>query len=308
MRHLTIVALGLLLALGLPALAADNPASKHFLAGEQFLAKGQLDQAIDEYVLALQLKPDSALSKTRLVLAQSRKVDGLNAELGRVRGKLGITEQGMSAALEAAAAKLNAASAGSEALSIITAMPAPASTSATSNPNDLDKTISDQDTTITSLRRSIALLKLAHPETFAPVDRPEHTFVELDDAIPIESFADSVYGIRHNRSLTKAQCSAQLQALCPRKVKCSTIIQNVSLNAKGGSTVLHFGNGGKFSAEARIPRALALSLNKGTACTLRGTITATALGSLQVVGASLNVNFHEFNLDRVSDMDKAYHL
>ena len=69
--------------------AAEEPKSEaaaYYLSGLDALNKGDLDTAITELRQALQLKPDSVLSKDKLIEALGRKVDALQNQLRALSG------------------------------------------------------------------------------------------------------------------------------------------------------------------------------------------------------------------------------
>lgn len=84
MMHTRAAIVVLLLLLPLSVVFAQVPKSEaagHYLAGFAAYQNGQLDKAISEYREALRLKPDSSLTKDRLIQALSLKLGQLENDL-----------------------------------------------------------------------------------------------------------------------------------------------------------------------------------------------------------------------------------
>lgn len=79
----TLVFIVMLVVLACISISADT-AADHYIAGDKSYKAGNLDSAINEWVLALQIKPDSVQTLKMLVKAQDEKITELKRKLGEM--------------------------------------------------------------------------------------------------------------------------------------------------------------------------------------------------------------------------------
>lgn len=67
--------------------SSTSKATEHYLAGDKLLSDGKLDEAINEFVLALQFKPTSQDTKDKLIIAQDKKIIELRKQVFELETK-----------------------------------------------------------------------------------------------------------------------------------------------------------------------------------------------------------------------------
>ncbi len=229
---------------------ADQSASEagsHFLRGEEHRKAGRLDDAIDEYLRALELKPGSSLSKDRLVAVQAEAIAGLETELEETCRKAHILPP------EATVASVAPQDA--------------------DPPSDVrDQLIRAQDASITALKRQIGEIKLAHPDVFGPA--VTFRVVRRGSYDPIGVAKARLRSIANAR-LTDVQKGALRTAL---RIPTTLDTQIANLSYTGAPKVLQLtlrttGGGHIIRAQPIISDNCAGKLNMGAICRLHTVLT-----------------------------------
>jgi hypothetical protein len=238
----------------------QSEAAAHFIQAERLRKDGRLEEAANEYILALQLKPDSSLSKDRLLEVQAGVIAALRTELADARAKAKLPVEAASQAY-----------------------PQPAASASVDLRDDLIRT---QDQTIISLKRQIAEIRMRFPDVFGPPIAPRKVVVARYTLDGINAVIDQVQAVLQLKDCTRAQTQALLDTIQAVPISVQVQVQDViRLKDRPGIHCVIVGSRlGRYKVAMDIPLsdAAAVGIQKGANCQLSGIVGLTEkLGDTQ---------------------------
>ena len=272
--------------------AGKESAASHYLKADKCRKAGQLGEAINEYLSALELKPDSLPTKKALAACQSARIAQLKSQLDSVAASLGLTsadaihretarivgEHNLTAPPALAADAELDRQIGDLQKKVSTPDPEPAS---------LDQLIAAQDAKLISQKRTINALAAAREVSGPPERFPQVVTVfaaqnELDVAM---AQLRAVAG----REWTQVQLEERYRRF-RAPFACDMRVLDVRNGDSKALQVLLTTPEGLHKAGLCVPasnRHLLLQVAKGTRCRLTAVLAATPEGLPRLLGASL---------------------